>query len=190
MSADEELLGKINKAVAAANEAEQKSETARTEYVSQSKIVGELLLEAKRRHPKVKDFEAFLKGVDGLKLSRAYDCMRIAGGRATDEQLREEARERKRKSRAKKIPKPEPLSVTHTNVTESPEISAEQRRAESARLDETAKGSADYLADFKMACRDLLPKITDANDRIDALAYVQTVLKRVREEEKIKRRAA
>jgi hypothetical protein len=58
-------------------------------------VLGTLLLEAKKLHPKVKDFEAYLKQVDGLKLSRAYDYLRIAGGRATDEELRKEARERK-----------------------------------------------------------------------------------------------
>jgi hypothetical protein len=40
--------------------------------VSRSKQVGMLLLEAKKLHPAVKDFEAFLIRVS-LKLSRAYD---------------------------------------------------------------------------------------------------------------------
>jgi hypothetical protein len=31
------------------------------------------LLEAKKLHPKVKDFNAFLSRVEGLKLSHAYD---------------------------------------------------------------------------------------------------------------------
>jgi hypothetical protein len=214
MNADEVLLGKINKAVAAANEIERTVETAKAELVSRSRAVGFLLLEAKKRHPKVTDFEAFLKRVDGLKLSRAYDCMRIAGGRVTDQELREEARERKRKSRAKKklppqspsLPKPGPtsVSVTSPHVTESSEISIEQRRAENARLDEpvvshdqaassaheAAQGSAHCLAEFRAACRDLLPKITDYQDQIAALTFVQDTLKRLREEAKHKRRAA
>src|SRR5262245_30653150 len=45
------LLTKINEAVAAANEAEKTAEAAKAEVVSRSKAVGELLLEAKRRHP-------------------------------------------------------------------------------------------------------------------------------------------
>jgi hypothetical protein len=67
----DELLGKIQKAVAAANEVEKTMEATKAELVSRSKIVGELLLEAKKRHPKVADFEAFLKRVDGLSRSRA-----------------------------------------------------------------------------------------------------------------------
>ena len=219
MNADDVLLGKINKAVAAANAAEQKAKTAHDEHVSQSKIVGTLLLEAKKRHPKVAEFEKFLKRVDGLKLSRAYDYLRLAGGRVTDEELREEARERKRKSRAKKKlppqsssrPKPEPmpltLSVTYPNVTESPEITIEQRRAENARLDndvkgsadynfdyhfkaDDAKGSADYRAEFKDACRHLLWKISDRADQMRALAFVQDTFKRMRAQPKHKRSAA
>ena len=51
----QELLEKINAAVKAANEAQG-------ELVSRSKALGPLLLEVKKRHhPKVKDFDAFLK---------------------------------------------------------------------------------------------------------------------------------
>jgi hypothetical protein len=95
--------------VAAANAAEQGVTAARDELLSGSKRVGVLLLEAKRLHPAVKDFEAFLKKVDGLKLSRAYDMLRLAGGRTTDEELKRDARERQQKSRAKKLT---PDSVT------------------------------------------------------------------------------
>ena len=77
----DELLGTLKLAVAAANDAEQNVTTAQAELVSRSKRVGMLLLEAKKLHPAVKDFEAFLKKVDGLKLSRAYDLLRLAGGR-------------------------------------------------------------------------------------------------------------
>ena len=137
---DAALVARITEAVKAANEAEKIAETARTELVSRSKQVGLLLLEAKKLHPAVKDFEAFLKRVDGLKLSRAYDCMRIAGGRTTDEELRKEARDRKRKSRASKKPlpatpspnKPEPLklSVTTPDVTGSVKRIADKYIAE------------------------------------------------------------
>ena len=170
-AADQALLDKINAALTTANAAEQASEVAKAELVSRLRAVGELLLEARKRHPKVMDFEAFLKRVDGLKLSRAYDAMRLAGGRTTDEQLRQEARDRQRKSRAnKKLPppigptkaepksEPKPISVTEPRVTESPEISIDQPRAENTRLDEAAKGSADYLAEFRAACLDLLPR--------------------------------
>jgi hypothetical protein len=176
------LLTKLNEAVAAANEAEAKVSTARAELVSRSKTVGLLLLDAKKLHPKGKDFEAFLKRVNGLKLSRAYDLMRLAGGRITDAELKKEARERQQRSRAKrKLPKPAPAlkkpepgpgpdSVTTPHVTESPEISTEQRRAENADLDlsaeeRAAKASAHSLTEFTVACRAWLPKMTEADQR-------------------------
>ena len=172
-----ELLTELNKAVASANEAA-------TEHVSRSKQVGLLLLKAKKLYPAVKDFEAFLKKVQGLQLSRAYDCMRIAGGRTTEDEIRKTTRERVKKHRAKQLPKakpvprprqepePEPfkLSVTSANVTEIAEASAEKRKAQNADLDvmaeqKAAKSSAHYLAEFSVACRTYLPKITVEADR-------------------------
>jgi hypothetical protein len=187
------LLTKINAAVAAANEAEQTVTAAQAELVSRSKAVGLLLLEAKKLHSVVKDFEAFLKRVDGLGLSRAYDFMRLAGGRTTDEELRADARERQRKSRArKKLPKAKPqpeerqvllesgevvIEPDSVTVTESAEASAEKRKAENAHLDLTAKekaakASAHYLAEFTAACRSYLPKITIEADREKARLLV------------------
>jgi hypothetical protein len=184
-NSDEALLQKITAAVAAANEAEKTAETAKAELVSRSKVVGQLLLEAKKRHPKVADFEAFLKRVNGLKLSRAYDLLRLAGGRVTDEQLRQEARDRQRKSRTnKKVPlptkaepEPKPISVTDPHVTESAEIGAEERRAQMAALDvaddqRATKASAHALAEFIVACRNWLPKITTEADRQKARLLV------------------
>jgi hypothetical protein len=190
MTDNAELLTRINTAVAAVNEAEQGAETAKAELVSRSKAVGVLLLEAKKLHPKVTDFEAFLKRVNGLKLSRAYDLLRLAGGRTTDEELRKDARERKQKSRAKKkipvppksIPTPEPIFVTKPHVTESQEIDVERRRAEMAALDSSAErgnktadispaaqSSAKALAEFLVACRTWLPKITADADRLSRI---------------------
>ena len=144
-----DLLTRLNEAVAATNAAEQTVTTAKAELVSRSKAVGSLLLEAKKLQPAVKDFEAFLKHVNGLKLSRAYDYMRLAGGRTTDEKLKQEQRDRQAKSRAKKKlskpePKPEPKPDSVT-VTEKPaliaaareetaEDSAERRKTENADL--------------------------------------------------------
>jgi hypothetical protein len=134
-----DLLAKLNAAVKAANEAG-------AEHLSRSKTVGLLLLEAKKLHPAVKDFEAFLKRVQGLHLSRAYDLMRFAGGRTTDEELREAARERQRKSRAKPLPKP---TTPEPEPTPDPEpISVTSRKA---------------LAEFTVACRTWLPKMTEAD---------------------------
>ena len=142
---DADLLAKINAAVKAANDAEAKVTTAQAELVSRSKTVGLLLLEAKKLHPAVKDFEAFLKKVQGLKLSRAYDLLRLAGGRTTDEEIRKATRDRVKKHRAsKKLPQPapaskpdpKPISVTSTPVTESAEISIDERKG-SARSSRT-----------------------------------------------------
>jgi hypothetical protein len=175
---DPELLAKINEAVAAANEAEAKVTTAQAELVSRSKTVGLLLLEAKKLHPAVKDFEAFLGKVQGLKLSRAYDCMRVAGGRTTDEEIRKATRDRVEKHRKKKKlpgptpasrPEPEPRpeskpqkpSVTQPDVTE--DLSAEER---------AARASARGLAEFTVACRMWLPQVTAEADRQKARLLV------------------
>jgi hypothetical protein len=163
------LLTKINAAVAAANEAEKTAETAKTEYVSRSKVVGGLLLEAKKLHPKVADFEAFLKRVDGLKLSRAYDYLRIAGGRSTDEELRKDARERQQKSRDKKKlpPKgPEPKPELR-DVTESAKPKPKQ-----PTWVEDAQRSSHALAEFTYACKNWLPQITVLADQRKALELV------------------
>ena len=61
--------------MAAANEAEKTVTTAQAELVSRSKTAGLLLLEAKKLHPRVKDFEAFLKhyGTEHAFFSRLAD---------------------------------------------------------------------------------------------------------------------
>jgi hypothetical protein len=204
----DDLLAQINAAVAAANEAEQTVSSAQAELVSRSKAVGLLLLEAKKLHPAVKDFEAFLKRIDGLKLARAYDCMRIAGGRTTDEEIRKATRERVKKHRTKKKlpkpapapkadskPEPEPVSVTSTVVTESAEDSAAKRKAEYADLSDEEKKEAEYadwldaqekaqkesahcLAEFAVACRMYLPKITEGVHRQKARDLVDRLLPR------------
>jgi hypothetical protein len=181
---DAALLKKINEAVAAANEAEKTAETAKAELVSRSKVVGTLLLEARKRQPTVKDFEAFLKRVDGLQLSRAYDLMRLAGGRTTDEEIRKATRDRVKKHRASKKklpqpapkkkpepeePEPEPISVTSTPVTETAEASAYADFLNAT--EKAAKESAHALAEFTFACRQWLPKMVEA-DRHKARALV------------------
>jgi hypothetical protein len=198
---DEVLLGKINAAVAEHNAAERAVTTAQAELVSKSKVLGQLLLEVKKRHPKAADFEAFLKRVNGLGRSRAYDLLRLAGGRTTDEELRKDARERVRKHRAKKkLPTPEPVSVTDPDVTESskritqsPEISAEERRAQNAALDvepepiplpdfdrsaeaKRKQRSRIALNEFTYACKNYLPRITEEADRQEALRIVTEML--------------
>ena len=63
----DKLLTKINKAVAEANAVEKTMQAAQTELVSRSKAIGMLLLEAKKLHPAVKDFETFLKEADMVR---------------------------------------------------------------------------------------------------------------------------
>jgi hypothetical protein len=161
------LLDKIKSAFAAVKEAEaavnEAAKAERAEVVSRSKALGKLLLEAKERHPKLADFKTFLKEVNGLGLSRAYDCMRVAGGRTTVEKLRAQATNRKRKSRANKKSEPAaipaPDSVTDPHVTESPAPKKDY-------------SSTEALAEFTVACRHLLPKITDEADRQKARQLV------------------
>jgi hypothetical protein len=154
-----------------------------------------LLLEAKKLHPAVKDFETFLQKVHGLKLSRAYDLLRLAGGRTTDEELRKENRDRVKKHRDKKKPKPVPvpepeLPRLSAASPESAEVSAERRKAENAAAEaapelsvtsstvtesaeeKAAKASAHYFAEFVAACRTYLPKITVEADRQKARLLV------------------
>jgi hypothetical protein len=184
-------IGENQHRVKTAIDAKATVTTAQDELVSKSKEVGLLLLEAKKLHPAVKDFNAFLKKVQGLSLSWAYDLLRLAGGRTTEEELKKDARERKQKSRAnkKKLPTPAPQQTLlrdsegvvekpdSVTVTESPEASAGRRRAENADLgltaeEKAARQSAHYLAEFSIACRTYLPKITIETDRQKARLLV------------------
>jgi hypothetical protein len=82
---------------------------------------------------------------------------------------------RQRKARPKKPPKP-----VDRRVTESPQISLEQRRAENGEPDlsaeeRAAKASASALAEFTVACRAWLPKVTVEADRQAARNLVATL---------------
>jgi hypothetical protein len=62
-------------------------------------------------------------------------------------------------------------------ITESPEISIEQRRIENSLLEQKAEDrSARYLAEFTVACRMYLPKITVEADRQKARDLVAELL--------------
>jgi hypothetical protein len=187
------LLEEINAAMQAVNEAEQSVATAQDglasaqhALVSRSKNVGLLLLEAKKLHPKVKDFKTFLGKVEGLKLSRAYDFMRFAGGRTTDEELKKDARERQAKSRAKKKKLPsygsgDVIDLEADNfrdVTESAEASAERRKAENAAASTVEDlGNEEALACFKQACDMWLPQL-GAADLAAARSHCDYVIRR------------
>jgi hypothetical protein len=199
-----ELLEKLNIAVKAANEAEQSVTTAQAELVSRSKTVGLLLLEAKKLHPKVADFESFLKKINGFKLSRAYDLLRLAGGRTTDEELKKETRERVRRHREKQklSPKPQPLpapmppsAITteydlSVTVTETAEESADRRKAENAAADAASTIEAKKaLFNFKEACEKWLPTLGMA-DLAAARSHFDFVAKRCAANRRNQSRAA
>jgi hypothetical protein len=189
---DDELLSKIKEAVSAEN-------AARTEHVSRAKEVGLLLLEAKKRHPAVEDFEKFIKPVAGLEKSRAYELMKLAGGRTIEEELKKGARERQAKSRAKRkkgraknttLPSTAPTTpasepdptfrdVTEKSTDPDPDAAVTTPPAPvadtSSRVFITQTMSAKALAEFKQACRTYWPGITEeahqqqARDFIDQL---------------------
>jgi len=152
----------MNKAEKTAAKAQAAATTARAELVSRSKELGVLLLRWRELNPE-ETWKTIFKRV-GLGRSRAFDCLKIAGGRSTDEELRQDARDRQRKSRsngkpptpAPELPEPKQVllgngdimtgkpaesvtrSVTDGNgdiVVESAEASAERRKAENAAAD-------------------------------------------------------
>ena len=184
----DELFQKITVAV-------KEERAAHTDLVSRSKAVGLLLLEAKKLHPKVKDFEAYLSRVEGLGLSRAYDFMKLAGGRTTDEELKKDARERQAKSREKKKKEKPPTKETpfesgdvielkaasFRDVTESAEASAEVRKAEYADAEDVPTmeyvGNKDALDCFKRACDAWLPQLGTA-DLAEAESYFRDMVGR------------
>jgi hypothetical protein len=197
---DEILLGKINRAVAGLIVEELAVCKAHARLESKWKEVGELLIEAKRQHPQIKAFEAFLKRVSGLHRSRAYELMKIAGGGTTEEEVREVTRLRVRKHRAakKKAPK---VSVTHPPVTESAkskagsspprpesepragatgsaEISIEQRKADMARLDEPAEEISEV--DRRVNCMtNTIRRHVDGLLRSDAARFLSALRDRI-----------
>jgi hypothetical protein len=149
-STAEELLRKLNPAVKEMNQA-------REGYASRSKVVGELLLEAKALHPKVIDFEAFLKRVDGLHLSRAYELLRLAGGRTTEAEIKKENRERQQRHRIKQKTKGAPKPQA------TPKASQESFRDVTESRTPPAMAGADSgraLREFLFACNAWLPLMT------------------------------
>jgi hypothetical protein len=91
--------GKLKEEVIAAT---KRLDNAQSKTRDAAKELGLLLIEAKRRHPAVKDFEAFLKDAGGIKLTRAYELIGVAGGRIESAKLREDNAKRNREHRAKK----------------------------------------------------------------------------------------
>ena len=75
-------------------------------------------------------------------------------------------------------PEPKPDSVTTPHVTESQEISVEQRRRENANLGMTAaERSKQNLEWFAVACREYLPNISVEMHRQEARRLVAELTK-------------
>jgi hypothetical protein len=94
------LLYRINSAVKEMDRAHEQAETAREAYQSRAMIVGNLLVEAKKAA--TVPFDKFLEGVTGLSRSRAYELISMAEGRTTEEEVKEDTRERVKKHRERK----------------------------------------------------------------------------------------
>ena len=102
-AADRNLIKRIDDACA-------QIETAKAAWFDRSVELGKLLGEAKQRHPKVADFEAFLKETKvGINMRWAYECIAMAGDPKEAERLRQANKERVERHREKKrLNKPEP----------------------------------------------------------------------------------
>jgi len=131
-----EILDHVNCGKAANSQAKEARVEAKQRFI----CGGRLLIEAKRR---ATDFTAFLREhCNGISVSWAYKLIRMAGGEAEVEKVRADARERKRRQRAKASVR-DKGNVTHStsdpdfaasNASETPEASAEKRKALNARL--------------------------------------------------------
>ena len=189
-----ELLEKIAAAVASVDAIDKKIwdfteaiTDAQKERDALSEELGHLLIEAKAFHVSKKTFDAFVEKYVGLKKSRVYELMRIAGGKTTDETVKKKQRERKAKSRTKKKQSKSgspPDSVTKGSVTEkveignasiSPQGSADQRRAENAAA-EIASAEIDATestTDKIIATESAAPVVTLSEGDSDSAFYLK-----------------
>jgi hypothetical protein len=175
-----------------------------------SKKSGALLLDVQQNHPE--HLEAIITRV-GISRSRRYELLAIAGGRRTEEENKAISKARQEKKRAKgkdakgnalPPPKQVPESVT-TIVTDSPEASAERRKAEYAAMETAeqpeaqpepveppkpdptvasevkAKRSDQALGEFKFAAKRWLRDMNH-HDRRKAFEYVSEMMDRFTQE--------
>lgn len=175
MSKDTELLTKLNAAVKELDAADQT-------VVAKAKVVGTLLLEARKVH-KGLAFNEFLKKVQGLQRSRAYEIMKMVGGRKTDDEIkqaieadRKEKRERKRKNRADKKKLPPPESETSRTDDSSTvrlgngkslksldNFSDKAKEQIAAAIGNAAPDADRRLAEFRYACNAYLRNLPPAH---------------------------
>lgn len=131
---DEELIGKIDKAVAA----EEKATSVLTERGVE---LGKLLLEAFHRYPAEKPFRKFLKWTAFTTLKRAADLIAAAGGMKESEELRRQlARGAENTANSRKRNKPDKPApaITSPHVIAPPiqaADSADVRKAEAGNAE-------------------------------------------------------
>jgi hypothetical protein len=95
------------------------------------------------------DWETIVRKRCGLRRSRAYELMAIADGKTTLEKVRDRSNRSSKISHAKKsaVQRTEPEPINQ-RVTESPEVSPEQRKADHAALaDPIEEEGTDDVAD-------------------------------------------
>jgi hypothetical protein len=171
-----------------------------------SKKSGALLLDVQRNHSE--HLEAICIRAE-ISRSRRYELLAIAGGRRTEEENRQISKDRQDRKREKDKaakanalppPRPAPESVT-TNVTDSPEASAERLKAEFAAMEEAeptpveaakpqpasvepisqpkaeAYPSREALAEFKVAADRWFPTMSDV-DLSEAIDYALAFMHR------------
>jgi hypothetical protein len=194
----DDLLKKIKIAVKEYDEAERSFKKleeaageARKEQQARGYALGKLLLEAKERFPKSKDFIAFVEDQVGLKRSRAYEIISCVGGAPefelkkvfAENQARQKeatrkrvARHRTRKRTARKpapSPPSSPPSSPPASTGSAPEASLSVTPTNVTDL--AAAKSAQMLAEFRAACDEYLKPMTPA-DRRAAIEYAQRYL--------------
>jgi hypothetical protein len=164
---DAKLAAKIGDAIKAHDAAAAVKE-------EKAKIVGKLLVEARKRHRTTKAFETFLEtvprhdGGDGINIRRAETFIAIALGRKDFEQHQKEnaaAQQRRRdKLKAERIEREKKAKAAlaeaqaEAQATPVPEPSALRNAQTSLRL-------------FELACRNFLPELNEA-DQKKARAFV------------------
>ena len=134
--------------------------------LDEARAAGMLLIQAKFRHPRRKDFVAFLKRAGGVQYSRAMELIAIARDCKTYAEIKAKNAARQRRHYAK-TKKARPLANGHA---EDASVSAETRKAEYASPEKKAEAvSTKNLAEFEYACRAYLPRLNAAD-----LAKAQT----------------
>jgi hypothetical protein len=158
---DLERLGREIVALHAAGDKSQKK--ADDKYLA----VGLKLIEARKQTASEVSFAAFLaEHCPTIGKSRAYELIRIAEGRTTQQQVSEENKKRKKRQRQRdRLAAERPRGPVSKTLLPQAAASVTSRTPSQANSPEWA------LAEFKMAVNTYLPKM-DAAGKEAALAYL------------------